>query len=150
MCAQATAPQLRAHLRTAEHCQLEEVLAACFAELSRRMAEAGPRATEVMPLEALAALDSATLARLLRASLAHVQGGVYCPPPISGVRPAAVGRTGGFTFTLPAFSERDAAVQSPWVRVAGHEWRLRVYPEGYSAGAGDHLSGALFAGLACL
>lgn len=151
VCAQATVPQLTATLRTAVHCDLEGLQAACFSELSRRLAEAGPRAPELMPQEALAALDSTTLARLLHASLAHVQGGAYCPPPLSGVRPGAAGRTGGFTFTVPAFSEKDdAAIYSPWVRVGGFEWRLEVYPKGYRTTGTGHLSGALMLALACL
>lgn len=129
-----------AHLRTAVHCELEALQAACFAELGRRLAEAGPRAAELLPQETAAALDSTTLARLMHAAPAHVQGGAYRPPPISSVRPSGLGRVGGFTWTLPDFSQKGAAVIcSPWVRVAGLEWRLKFWPEG-DANSSGHLS----------
>ena len=32
-------------------------------------------------------------------------------------------------------------VESPWFTAAGHEWRLRVYPDGEDEEAAGHLSG---------
>lgn len=42
---------------------------------------------------------------------------------------------------LPAFSERVTLAASPWVTIAGDEWRLTAYPQGLNEGQGSHLSG---------
>lgn len=57
------------------------------------------------------------------------------------VEPPTGGGRFGFTWAVHAFSSRAGAVCSPWVTVAGREWRLTAYPQGLNVGAGTHLAG---------
>ncbi|GAB4824264.1 hypothetical protein N2152v2_011310 [Parachlorella kessleri] len=54
----------------------------------------------------------------------------------------------GFTWALRGFSERQGEVVSPWVTLAGRQWRLSAFPQGNGSGAGTHLSVFLYCNMA--
>ena len=93
--------------------------------------------------EALAALDSGTLARLLGKTLESVERVLPIPQHVFDVVDGSGGSVGGFTFAIPAFSQLPAepSIYSPWEESGGFQWRLLVYPGGSSDGQGTHLSG---------
>ena len=93
--------------------------------------------------EALAALDSRTLARLLGKTLQSVERVLPIPQLVFDVVDGSGGRVGGFTFAIPAFSKQptECRILSPWVEIGGYHWRLVVHPGGNKTGRGTHLSG---------
>ena len=71
--------------------------------------------------EALAALDSGTLARLLGKTLESVERVLPIPQHVFDVVDGSGGSVGGFTFAIPAFSQLPAepSINSSWVGIGG-------------------------------
>ncbi|KAL4433894.1 hypothetical protein ABPG75_000335 [Micractinium tetrahymenae] len=92
---------------------------------------------------ALAAFDSATLARLVRSMSQQAVRGLHRAPPVFDVRPGGPGQAGGFTWAVPGFSRRAGSggcLLSFWTEVAGFQWCNRLHPGGSGSGGGSHLS----------
>ena len=125
-------PHVLTALQVAQACNLEQAQERCLAAVAHALAAAGAQAQELLTEDALAALDSSTLAQLV---LAVAVAKAERQP--SGSRPAAMvdvvvsGAFGGFTFVVPGFGSGpiDSALmykESPWVEVGGFRWRLDV------------------------
>ena len=131
-------------LHFAQHCQLPELEDPCLGLPENKLAAAvGHWGAVSQGEEALAALDSRTLARLLGKTLQSVEDGLPKCQHVFDVRDGSAGSTGGFMFAIPAFSKQPAGgrLESPWVDIGGFQWRLRLFSGGKGDGVGTHLSG---------
>ena len=143
--ASGTAPQgsmkeLLAALQLARHCQLQQLEEQCLQLAADRLAAVGGHWEAFVGEDDLAALDSATLARLLGKTLQSTQGGRHPAHQLFDVQQKS-DAAGGFTFAIAGFSGERDIIRSPWVEVDGFEWRLDVYPGGRHGGLGTHVSG---------
>ena len=136
--------KMLAGLHFAQHCELQALEEQCLGLMGDKLAAAlGHWETLAAGEEALAALDSRTLARLLSKTLQSVKTGLPDGQHVFDVRDGSDGGAGGFTFAIPAFSKLPAepSIYSPWVEIGGFHWRLEVYPSGCNKIRGTHLSG---------
>ncbi|PSC73044.1 NADPH:quinone reductase isoform A [Micractinium conductrix] len=140
VCRAADVPQLLDGLRAAQSCRFEGVEAELLDAVAAKLATAGTSVPAALQPGALGALHSSTLARLLLLLAQNVQEGGYRSPPITEVRSAGMGATGGFTFAVHDFSKNHAMCASPKVEVGGIDWRIQVHPLGNAAATGKHLS----------
>lgn len=108
-----------------------------------KLAGAGGHWAGLVPADDLAALDSATLVRLLGKALQGTAAGVRPSRELFDVQHYG-GAAGGFTFGICDFSrlrEGNNTIQTPWVELGGFEWRFKVFPSGTHEAQGTHLSG---------
>ena len=128
---QARMRELLAALQLAQHCQFQELEEQCLQLAADKLAAVGGHRVDE---DDLAALDSATLARLLGKTLQSTQGGRHPARQVFDVQQTS-DAGGGFTFAIAGFSGERDVIESPWVEVGGFEWKLEVYP------GGRHMSG---------
>jgi len=139
--ASAPIPELLASLQLAEAHQLAALRRSCLQLLARRLGGAGPFWREQISAAQLAECSPDSLAELVGEVAGAVRAGAFEPPQVYGIGRGRNGKAGGFTFVLRGFSRKSGRVVSPWVEVAGLEWRLKVWPRGNTASGGTHLSG---------
>ena len=144
---QSSVPELAAALSVAQKCSFGHASSGCLEAMAEKLATGGAASWQDGRQEAtLAALDSATLARLVRSMSQQATRRLYRSPPVFDVRPGGPGQAGGFTWAVPRFSRNsrgsgDGCLLSPWTEVAGFQWRIRLHPGGSGSGRGSHLSG---------
>lgn len=138
----ASAPDLVQLLDTARAHHLSALGTSCIDELAARLAAAGSSQPAGCTRQQLV---EAGAGELVRERLHHVlAGGDWQAPELVEVRdgvPAASGEPCGFTWAVHSFSQRAGEVVSPWVMLAGQQWRLELLVSGHGSGAGTHLSG---------
>ena len=130
-------------LQLSQHYHLATLEEQCLGLMADRLAPALGHWRTVVLEEALAELDSGTLARLLGKTLQSVERVLPIPKHVFDVADGSGGSVGGFTFAIPAFSQlpTEPSIYSPWVEIGGFQWRLRIIPGGSLDGQGTHLSG---------
>ena len=128
VCRAADVPQLLDGLRAAQSCRFEGVEAELLDAVAAKLATAGTSVPAALQPGALGALHSSTLARLLLLLAQNVQEGGYRSPPITEVRSAGMGATGGFTFAVHDFSKNHAMCASPKVRKLARQGACAVAP----------------------
>lgn len=149
----SSVPELAAALAVAQKCSFSHASSGCMEAMAEKLATGGAGGWQDGRQEAsLAALDSATLARLVRSVSEQATRRLYRSPPVFDVRPGGPGQAGGFTWAVPGFSRHSrrsssskddsaSCLLSPWTEVAGFQWRVRLHPGGSGSARGSHLSG---------
>ena len=127
-------------LQIAQACQFHALEEQCLGLAADKLATLGGHWAGVVREDELAALDSATLARLLGKTLQSGEGGQHPAQHVFDVQHPTT-TAGGFIFAIPGFSKQPDTVYSLWVEIGGFEWRLTVYPGGCGEGRGTPLSG---------
>ena len=136
--------EMRAGLRFAQQSQSQTLEDQCLGLMGYKLASMlGHWGTVAVGEEALAALDSRTLARLLGKTLQSVESVLPLSQQAFDVLDGSGGSGGGFIFAIPAFSKQPArdCIDSPWVEIGGFQWCLEVCPGGYK-GVGARTSQA--------